>query len=167
MSARRTLAWTLPGAPEEILRRLQDPEMARRRAQAEPALEAEVTHLEADTPDGEILVMEATATVPRGWVPDRVAHAMPGLPRIVRREAWRLQADGSALVELTVRPDGIPMTTMTGRGSLRPDGDAASTLSYELSLDVAIPLVGRAIERAVLDQICRGYDKEAAVIREL
>lgn len=166
MTIRRELAWSLPGTPEQILRRVAEPAVARRRARAEPTLDGAVTQLATDTADGAILVFEVTATVPHGWVPARVAAALPGVPRIVRREAWRLGPDGSARADLTIRPENIPMTTMAGAGTLSPDGEGTSTLAYELRLDVAIPLVGGTIERAVMDQICRGYDSEAAVIAE-
>ena len=57
---------------------------------------------------------------------------------------------------------------MTSTGRIVPCADdaGASELHYELSLTVALPLVGGVIERAVLDHICHGYDKEAHVIAE-
>jgi len=165
VTARRTLTWTIPGTPAQILHRLGDPDVARRRAAADPALAAEVTELATDTPDGAALVMAVTAQVPTSWVPARVAAALPAAPRIVRREVWRLTGD-DAVADVAVRLEAIPATTMTTGASLRPTAPGAdtSTLTYEIRLDVGIPLAGSAIERAVIEQISRGYDQEAAVI---
>lgn len=174
MTTRRTLTWIIPGSPEEILRRMGDPDVAARRAAADPALEARVTELATNTSDGSALVMALTGQVPSGWVPDRVASALPAQPRIVRREAWRLADDGDAAAEVTVRLEAIPATSMTVEAALAAlpgsatDAGAgpASTLTYDLRLDVGIPFVGAVIERAVMEQIARAYDAEAAVIRD-
>ncbi|QQS02239.1 MAG: DUF2505 domain-containing protein [Austwickia sp.] len=165
MTIRRTLSWTIPGTPAEIVRRLGDPAVARARVEAEPALHAEVTELATDTPDGAALVMAVSAGIPQGWVPARVAANLPGQPRIVRREVWRLHDDGTAAADMTVGVEALPATTMAASAGLEPMDATRSTLTYEVQLSVAIPLVGAVVERAVIEQICRGYEKEAAVIR--
>lgn len=174
MTTRRTLTWTIPGTPERILRRLGDPEVAARRAAADPTLEGRVIELTTDAPDGSLLVMAVTAQIPSGWVPDRLASALPAQPRIVRREAWRLVDGGDAMAEVTVRLESIPVTTMAVEAALAAQPGAtggagaspASTLAYDIRLDVGLPFVGAAIERAIIEQIGRAYDAEAAVIRE-
>lgn len=166
MTIRRTLTWTIPGDPADILRRLGDPAVAQRRVTAEPTLHAEVVELATDTPDGAALVMTVSAGIPQGWVPARVAAGLPGQPRVVRREVWRLADDGTAAATMTVEVEAIPATSMTAGARLEPQAAGRSTLTYEVQLDVAIPLVGAVVERAVIEQICRSYDKEAAVIRD-
>ena len=59
---------------------------------------------------------------------------------------------------------GVPATTLSGSARLAPTG-SGSTLTYQLDLDVEIPFFGSMIEKAVLDQVARAFDKEAHVIR--
>lgn len=168
MTTERTLTWSIPGTPEQILRRCQDPEVARRRAEIDPALEAQVTELAADTDDGHILVMEITAKIPESWIPKRFSaslRGMAGRPRIVRREAWRLADDGCAHADIDVRLESIPATRINASARLCDDDADHSTLTYHLELEVAIPLMGATIERTVLDQVARGYDKEVRVLQ--
>lgn len=164
MTTRRTLSWVIPGSPQEILRRCQAPDVARRRAESDPTLEGRVTELAADTDDGAVLVMEVTAVVPPSWIPPRLSASMPGRPTIVRRETWHLTDDGCAHADVQVRLESIPATRMTAAARLCPEGDARSTLTYELELDVSLPVVGSTIERAALERVCRAYDKDAHVI---
>lgn len=187
MTTRRTLTWTIPGTPEQILRRLADPGVARRRAAADPTLHAEIIELAADTPDGAALVMAVTAQIPPSWVPARVAAALPVRPSIERREVWRRLGDGTAAAQISVHLQGVPATSMAASATLRPaparpsskssssstpdapspsTPEASSILSYEIQLEVGIPFAGGAIERTVIEQIARGYDQEAAVIRD-
>lgn len=168
MTTERTLTWPIPGTPEQILRRCQDPEVARRRAEVDPALEAQVTELAADTADGYILVMEITAKIPESWIPKRLSaslRGMAGRPRIVRREAWRLADDGCAHADIDVRLESIPVTRMSAAARLCGEGAEHSTLTYHLELEVSLPVVGTSIERTVLDQVSRGFEKEARVIQ--
>lgn len=164
MTTRRTLTSVIPGSPEEILRRCQDPDVARRRAEADPALAARVTELATDTDDGAVLVMEITASLPQSWIPARISASMSGRPTIVRREAWHLADDGCAYADVQIRLESIPATRMTVAARLCPETGDRSTLTYHLELDVSLPMVGSTIERAVLEQIRRGYDKEIHVI---
>lgn len=163
MTTRRTLSWSIPGTPAQILRRCADPQLAHRRATAEPTLRAEVTELAADTEDGAALVMEVTAGIPDSWLPERIVAHLPGRPEIIRREEWRLLDDGSARADLQMRLRSVPATRMEATGQLTPDGQS-SILGYELELQVNLPLIGGKIEQMLLDRICRGYDREAEII---
>ncbi len=163
MTTRRTLSWTIPGTPADILRRCADPGLAHRRATCEPTLAAHVTHLSTDADDDAALVMEVTAGIPESWLPDRLVAHLPEPPKIIRREAWHLSQDGAARADLTMRLHAVPATRMSGRGRLTPAGDS-SVLEYELELEVSIPMLGPKVESMLLDRICRGYEREAHVI---
>ncbi len=175
MTTARTLTWTFDGTPEEILRRCGRPEVAQARAQADRNLEAEVVELETDTPDGAVLVVAMTGRIPTSWIPSKVTSsmrsAMSGTPGIHRREAWYLDEDGAAYADVAFDLQGVPATTLAVSARLAPTGptgstgSTGSTLTYQLDLDVEIPFFGTMIEKAVLDQIARAFDKEAHVIR--
>lgn len=168
MTTARTLTWTFDDTPEAILRRCGRPEVAQARAQADRNLEAEVVELETDTPDGAVLVVAMTGRIPTSWIPSKVTSsmrsAMSGTPGIHRREAWYLDEDGAAYADVAFDLQGVPATTLAGSARLAPTG-SGSTLTYQLDLDVEIPFFGSMIEKAVLDQVARAFDKEAHVIR--
>ncbi|WP_068432109.1 DUF2505 domain-containing protein [Piscicoccus intestinalis] len=171
MTTARTLTWTFDDTPEAILRRCGRPEVAQARARADRNLEAEVVELATDTPDGAVLVVAMTGRIPTSWIPSKVTSsmrsAMSGTPGIHRREAWYLDEDGAAYADVDFDLQGVPATTLTGSARLAPTGTtgSGSTLTYQLDLDVEIPFFGSMIEKAVLDQVARAFDKEAHVIR--
>lgn len=168
MTTARTLTWTFDDTPEAILRRCGRPEVAQARARADRNLEAEVVELATDTPDGAVLVVAMTGRIPTSWIPSKVTSsmrsAMSGTPGIHRREAWYLDEDGAAYADVDFDLQGVPATTLSGSARLAPTG-SGSTLTYQLDLDVEIPFFGSMIEKAVLDQVARAFDKEAHVIR--
>ncbi|GAB98140.1 hypothetical protein BJY21_003151 [Kineosphaera limosa] len=167
MSSHRTLSWEFDGSPQQVLTRCADPRIAAARATADPNLQAEVTELLTDSPDGAALIVTMVGQIPSGWLPSRVADKMGehgGGPSITRREAWYLADDGSAFADVRFAFQGVPATTMTGSARLAPAGPDRSALTYQLDLDVAIPLLGSMIEAAVLKNVVAAFDKEAHVI---
>lgn len=177
MSSTAKFRWTVSAAPAEVLRRCGDPEVARRRATVDPSMNARVTELATDTPDGAALVFTVAADLPAGWVPAKLVGSLPARPGLTRREEWRLRPDGSAQARIDVGLSGVPATRMTMTGALTPvapavpggpavpDGSAASFLEYAVTLDVGIPLMGRAVEGAVLEHLKRAMAQEAEVIQ--
>lgn len=174
MSTHRTLSWAIPGTAEEILQRCADPDVARRRAECDSTLQAGVTHLSTQTRDGATLDFEVAGHIPDSWIPSVVTAKLAkhsggsGRPGITRRETWYLQDDGGAHATVTIDLTGIPATRVGAAARLTPDGTNgpdACTLTYDLELDIALPLLGSTIERAVLHQIAGALDKEAVVIQ--
>lgn len=167
MSTTRTLSWNFPATPREVLTRCGDPAVAQARAQADPILVARVVDLRTDSPDGAVLVVTMAGAIPTTWIPSRLTSRMGssgnGGPGITRSEAWYLDDDGSAYAAVTFDFTGVPATTMTGSARLTPTA-GGSQLTYRLELDVAIPLVGGAVESTVLSQVAGAFDKEADVI---
>lgn len=177
MSSTATFRWKVGAAPAEVLRRCGDVEVARRRATVDPSMNARVTELATDTPDGAALVFTVAADLPAGWVPAKLVGSLPARPGLTRREEWRLRPDGCAEARIDVGLSGVPATRMTMTGTLTPvpaavpggpaapGGADASSLEYAIRLDVGIPLMGRAVEGAVLEQLRRAMDQEAVVIQ--
>ena len=170
MSSHRTLSWAIPGTPGEILQRCADPDVARRRAECDTTLGAQVTHLSTDSPDCAALVFEVAGLIPEAWIPGPAAAKLAkhsggsGRPGITRRETWHLH-DDAASAHVTIDLTGIPATRVGAAARLAPDGPTSSTLTYELDLDVSVPFLGPMIERAVLGQIAGALEKEARVIQ--
>lgn len=173
MNTHRTLSWAIPGTAREILTRCADPDTARRRAECDTTLRAQVTELHAshpDTPDEPALVFEVAGQIPQEWIPSAVASKLAshsggsGAPGITRRETWYLQDDGSAHAVVSIDLSGIPATQVGAAARLAPHGNTC-TLTYELELDVAVPFLGSTIERAVLSKIAGALEKEARVIQ--
>lgn len=160
MTIRRSLSWVIPGTPAEILRRLQDPEVARRRAQSEPSLPARVTEL--STGPDVALVYEVSAQLPDSWIPAPAVAHLRTRPGITRRETWRLDGDAQAEVDFVL--DAIPATRLHGAAALRARDEQSSELRYDLTLAVTVPLLGRGIEAALIAKISAAFDREAAVI---
>lgn len=163
MTIRRTLSWTIPGTPREILRRLADPAVAAARAASDPTLQAEVTELSGG--EGE-LHMAVVAELPDSWAPAPVRSRLLATPRIIRRETWLIADDGAAYADMNIEVEGVPATTMTTVARLAPMADHvnSSELTYLLSLTVDLPIIGGLVERTVMEQITRGYEREADVI---
>ncbi len=163
MTIRRTLTSPVPGTPAEILQRLGDPDVAAARAASDPTLHAQVTELYGG--EGE-LHMTLVAELPASWIPAPVRSRLQTTPRIVRRETWLMADDGAAYADVDVVVEGVPATTMTSTARIArsTDDPGSSDLTYLLSLTVALPIVGGVVERTVMEQIARGYEKEAHVI---
>lgn len=186
MSLQRTLTWVIPGVPEAILRRCSESSVADRRAAADPAAGGRVIELSgpglssnsaadrgadsaADRAAEPALVFAVAADIPLTWLPGSAARALPSQPRIVRREVWHLDADGTAHARLGFDFDGVPATRLHATADLTPEPDAtagspSSRLDYHLTLAVDVPLFGAKLERAVIAQISASFDREADVI---
>lgn len=163
MTTQRVLRYTLPGTPDDVLERCRTPEVAQRRAQAEPELNGRVTELSHGGDSGALLVFELTADIPMVWLPAAAANALADRPQIVRREVWQPGEEGAIDAEMTFTLTGVPATTATAAARLLPR-DGSSELIYNIVLSVGIPFVGSTIERAVLDRIESAFAKESHVL---
>lgn len=162
---RQDMEFSIPGRPEQVLERCRDPEVARARAASDPTLAAEVTELGGPVDGGAFLVYAVTGRLPESWIPARVAAAMPAQVQVSRREAWFLADDGGAHAQVDIDLGAIPATRIRAAARLAPRGPQDSALIYRLDLDVSVPLLGSAIERAVLGRLAAALEREAEVIR--
>lgn len=167
----RSLIRQMSSSPEEIWARLRDPAVSERRA-ALGGESSTVTVHDADSPDR--LRVGIDTTVPESWMPSVVRGRLRGrtgfgLPTVRRVETWErtgVEGDPGGGGDLdgwmSLEVDGAPGDASC---EMQIVGDGAGSVArYDLSLTVQVPLVGRAIETAVLSRILGVLERELDIL---
>lgn len=146
--------------PDALLTALASPDVVRRRSEASSLDTTVVTH-EAPSPGkpGELVIV-TSSDVPLTWFPPVVTSRITETPRILREERWTGDGDDGVRSPLTFDFSGMPVTC-DGLAVAREDG-AGSVLDVSLTMRVDVPFFGGVVERALVPQIVRALDTEAA-----
>lgn len=149
----------LPRPPQMVLDLMADAHfVARRTALNSRMAERVVRH---DVDEAHILI-ETTSALPADWLPGQVRGAAQVLPTIARVERWD-RATGCGTTTFTI--SGLPgQASSSAEMAVVPRGSHGSRLSYVVTLAVAVPLVGRVIERAMAAQVGSALRAEFALV---
>lgn len=177
----RSLTCRMTSTPDELWARLRDPAMSERRA----ALGGESSTVTVHDADGAgRLRVGIDTAVPESWMPAVVRGRLRGrsgfgLPTVRRVETWERVGTDLDTDRAGDRQGGATgMDDIDGWMSLDihgAPGDAScemhiagagegSVVRYELSLTVNVPVVGRAIESAVLSRIEDVLERELEIL---
>lgn len=167
--ATRTLTRRMSATPEQIWARLCERSVSDARA----GLGGESSTVTIHEPSEGHLRVGIDTAIPESWMPPMVRKRLSGrtgfgVPTVRRVETWErvdtvadpdgVDIDGSMSLEI----DGAP-----GDASCEmrvADAGAGSVIRYDLSLTVSVPLVGRAIETAVLGRIADVLEQELEIL---
>lgn len=97
-------------------------------------------------------------------LPALVSKAVKGELVLTRGEAWGPFANGTANGTFTVSTTGLPITA--SGTALLTDAGNQSTLTLEGEVEVAIKLIGGAIEGMVADQVVEILGRDQAAVEE-
>ena len=112
---------------------------------------------------------ERVATVRLRWVlavelpPDAARFLDPGQVSWVEQTTWDLPSRRAEVAFLPDRASGLLRATATA--ALRTEGDH-TVRRVDGDLSVRIPLVGRRVERAIVDGVVRHLTDESAAVAE-
>lgn len=103
--------------------------------------------------DGSIDVA-ATQTLRHDRLPAVVRQVHKGDLQIKREESWTAITDGQAIGTITGCMPGAPVN-LSGTGQLtpNPNGSGGAQLTFQATVEVRIPLVGRKIESFIGNQL--------------
>ncbi|MFD4292242.1 DUF2505 domain-containing protein [Rhodococcus sp. NPDC058505] len=97
-------------------------------------------------------------------LPSLVSKAVKGDLVLTRGEAWGPFENGQANGKFTVTTTGLPITA-SGTAVLT-DAGAQSTMTLEGDVEVAIKLIGGAVEGMVADQVVEILGRDQAAVEE-
>jgi len=143
--------------PDPLVEILTSPDFEVACEKARGALDSHVREVERD---GDRLVYEVWST--------EHARGMTGIDRTrteqtVTTYRWDLAARRASLVMENKGKNGRHVK-VSGSVRVEPDREGFSTLLHELSVDVTIPLLGRAIEKMVIAEIEGNWGQYRGVI---
>ncbi|MCB0926925.1 MAG: DUF2505 domain-containing protein [Mycolicibacterium insubricum] len=101
-------------------------------------------------PDGSVAV-STVQDLQEAVLPAAFAHLIRGGAMVTRAETWRLADDGTAVSDLVITGDGMPLS---GDGTARVEqAPGGSRMSVTGRVKVKIPLLGGQVEKFVVGQI--------------
>lgn len=114
-------------------------------------------HVEKVSIEGDTVSVEMNQGIPADHLPSAVTKVMPGDLRIPRKNSYRL-VEGRIEGDIHATVEGAPVpVNVTGR--IVTSGDPASSdCSAEVSVN--LPLFGKKIEKAVIDELSGLLDHE-------
>lgn len=148
--------------PERLAAMLADEEFHRRKVKAIGGPDSRVLAFDTDPTSGRTTVTTRQSFGPQ-TVPSVVRRFLRGDLVIERTERWSL-GPAQCRGEATVRVPGAPAdgtASMTVRGS-----DGGSRLTVEITVRVAVPIVGGVIEGIAADKIRSSTEDEHRFIGE-
>lgn len=155
MAERLQRSYDLPCSPDALLAALAQPDVVRRRSEADGLGTRVLTH---EVSDDAVRIVVST-DIPLDWLPSVVTSQIGGSPTVERMEEW-MRYDTGLRSPLIFEFAGLPVTCR-GNAVLTPTG-IGSRLDADLTIQVDVPLFGGAVERAVAPRIVTALDAEAA-----
>lgn len=149
-----------PAGPDRVAQMLVDDayvEQGSREAGALGASHEIVRH------DNGAFVISVTRTMPSDVIPASMRSLVGSSIELQVVQAWSPPNSAHARnATLTVDIAGAPARS-TARAQLRPEGPDATTVTYAGEVTVSIPLLGPAVEQAVVTAITNGLETEHRV----
>jgi hypothetical protein len=155
MAERLQRSYDLPCSPDALLAALAQPDVVRRRSEADGLGTRVLKH---EVSDDAVHIVVST-DIPLDWLPSVVMSQIGGSPTVERMEEW-MRYDTGLRSPLIFEFAGLPVTCR-GNAVLTPIG-IGSRLDADLTIQVDVPLFGGAVERAVAPRIVTALDAEAA-----
>lgn len=160
MTSRR-FEHVLVSPPEQVAAALRDRSVAQRRADAtEPVRSVLQEHDVAS----DRVATTVRSELPTQWFPAPVRSRLGADPAVVRTETWDL-ADPTSLRGVMALDLGKAPATASAIMACAPES-TGSRLTYDITVDVRVPFIGRVVEQSVLGQIERLIGREAGILDE-
>jgi Protein of unknown function (DUF2505) len=141
--------------PEEVFAIITDATFREQACEATKAISYEVTVSDS----GDDRVVEVRREMPSDQIPDFARRFVGKTLTIVQTETWHPAGpDGARQADVRGEITGTPVT-LNGTAALRPEG-GTTVQAVDLDIKVAVPLIGRKLERFVADAIRAGLEKE-------
>lgn len=161
MSRRIELTLTYAAPAAAVHRTLTDPAFWNSRV--EKSADSGVTLDRLEYSDGTIDVA-VSQVIDKSGLPSLVAKAVKGDFVLTRAESWTPFDNGRATGVFSVTTTGLPITA-NGTATLTDQGET-STLALEGDVEVAIKLIGGAIEGMVSEQVIQVLKSDQAAVEE-
>lgn len=160
MTTRLTHDLTYPAPLDEVATMLRDPAFRQQVCERQHVLSYDVRV--EDRPGGPADATRVTVSQVQRVrkVPAFAAKLVGEQIEITQQEEWRSRREG----DVTITVPGVPVTV---RGTVRlQELDTVTVETVDLTLKVALPLVGGKLEALLADLVTKALDAEAEVGRD-